>query len=92
MTEAQGRPLRATYKVDGQYAAAVETYLVKAIGLARLRRSCCQWDAPPRSFVDKQGRAFTLSMNSQETAITSRARWNRIRHFQITIETMTEEI
>jgi hypothetical protein len=92
MTEAQGKPLRATYKVDGEHAAAVEAYLVRAIGLSRLRRSCCQWDAPPRSFVDKQGRGFTLTMTSQDTAVTSRARWNQIRQFQITVETMTEEI
>lgn len=92
LAEAQGRPLRATYRVEGRYAGAAEAYFGKAIGLARLRRSCCQWDAPPRSFVDKQGRAFTLAMVSDETKITRRNQWNGIRHFEITVETLTEEI
>lgn len=42
----QGKPLEATYRVSGRFAAATEAYLIKAVGLNRLKRSCCLWDSP----------------------------------------------
>ncbi len=87
----QGKPLRAIYHVSGQFAAQAETYLVKATGLARLRRSCCQWDAPPRQFT-ANGREFSIAMVSGETPVATRAAWPEISTFEITVETMTEDI
>src|ERR1700704_4943432 len=36
--------LRATYRVAGARAAAVEQHLVKTSGMARLRFLCCGWE------------------------------------------------
>ena len=65
---------------------------MKAIGLVRLRRSCCQWDAPGRQFTGARGRAFMLTMGSDETTVSRRTRWGLIRSFEITVITFTEEI
>ncbi|WP_442678526.1 DUF4952 domain-containing protein [Sphingomonas sp. ASY06-1R] len=89
---AQGRPLRATYRVEGRRAAAAETYLIRTLGLAALRRSCCQRDSPPHTFVDATGRTFTLAMVSDESGVTDRSQWKRIAHFEIIVETFTEAI
>lgn len=88
----QGKPLRATYHVSGQFAAQAETYLVTVTGLARLKRSCCQWDAPPRQFKTADGREFSITMVSGETPVATRAAWPKIPTFEIAVETMTEEI
>lgn len=88
----QGKPLRATYRVSGRFAAAVETYLIRAVRLNRLRRSCCQWDAPPNQFTDARGREYMISMTSDETSTASRAKWRQIARFDVTVDTLTEEI
>lgn len=88
----QGKPLRASYQVDGRFAAETERFLGKAIGLAPLQHSCCQWDGPARTFRDRSGRRFTLAMVSDETIVHRRADWPRIPHFAITVELLTEEI
>lgn len=88
----QGKPLRATYRVSGRFAAPAEAYLIRSTRLNRLRRSCCQWDAPPRQFTDASGREYMISMLSDETVVTSRKAWPHIRRFEVIVETLTEEI
>ena len=92
LPDAQGKPLRATYRVPGRYAAGAEAYFVKAFGMERLKRSCCQWDAPARQFKDARGREYSIRMVSGETTRASRAAWPRIPAFEVTVETFTEEI
>ena len=70
----------------------VEAFLIRTTGLAPLRRSCCQWDAPPRSFFDRAGHSFELTMVSDETIAARRAQWTLIRSFQVTVDAFTEEI
>ncbi|WP_165374836.1 DUF4952 domain-containing protein [Sphingomonas montana] len=88
----QGKPLRATYRIAGRHAAAAEDRLVKSVGLTRLKRSCCQWDAPATTFVDTAGREYQVTMVSDETVVTDRRRWNAIRWFEVIVERFTEEI
>lgn len=90
--ERQGKPLRAVYEVAGRDAAVAEAYLVDAVGLERLKRACCQWDAPPRSFRDARGRDFSITMASGETLVSSRERWGDIPVFEIAVDLFTEEI
>jgi hypothetical protein len=51
INDRQGKPLRAAYIVSGKHAASVELALSKSIGLNKLKRSCCQWDSQPTSFL-----------------------------------------
>lgn len=88
----QGKPLVATYRVGGRFAAAAEASLVRSVGLDRLKRSCCQWDAPARQFRDARGREYAITMVSDETTIATRAAWSRIARFEITVTLLTEEI
>lgn len=92
LSESQGKPLRATNHIAGRHAAVAEAYLIKAIGLVQLRRSCCQWDAPERQFTGARGRVFMLTMGSDETTVSRRAQWNLIHNFEITVATFTEAI
>ena len=64
----------------------------RARAAAPLRRSCCQWDAPPRSFFDRVGDSFELTMVSEETIAARWAQWTLIRSFQVTVDAFTEEI
>lgn len=88
----QGKPLRALYRVSGRNAAAVEVYLIKAVRLNKLRRSCCQWDSPPSQFRDARGREYSVTMTSDETPIASRKAWPRIARFEVVVEKLTEDI
>ena len=92
LPDQQGRPLRATYRVAGRHAAGVEASLIRTTGLAPLRRSCCQWDAPPRWFTDRQGHSLKLTMVSDGTIAARRVQWTLIRSFQVTVDAFTEEI
>lgn len=60
LPDRQGKPLRATYHVPGQYAARAERIFVNAVGMPSLRRSCCQWDAPPHWFHGADGQQARL--------------------------------
>jgi len=88
----QGKPLEATYRVSGGFAAATEAYLIKAVGLNRLKRSCCLWDSPASQYRDSIGRDFLISMVSEETMVSSRSGWPQIVVFEITVETFTEDM
>jgi hypothetical protein len=88
----QGRPLRATYRVAGKQAVAVEATLNRTAGLAPLRRFCCQWDGPAGSFTDAAGRSHMISMASGETMVTDRRQWRAIPVFTVIVDRFTEEI
>lgn len=92
LPDQQGRPLRATYRVAGKQAAAVETTLNRMAGLALLRRSCCQWDGPAGSFTDLAGRSYMISMASSETTVRDRRQWSAIPEFTVIVDRFTEEI
>jgi hypothetical protein len=85
-----GAPVRATYDVAGRDAAAVEAYLIRAVGLKPLKRSCCQWDSAPVGFVDPQRGSFMIAMVSDETPVSRREDWGQIKTFRITVEMTTE--
>lgn len=91
MTDRQGRPLQATYVVRGRDAARVETTLARTLGLKRLRRSCCQWDAPAHQF-SIAGRSYSINMVSAETSIVRRDRWRDIPRFDVVVETLTDDV
>jgi hypothetical protein len=88
----QGKPLRALYRVSGVHAARTEALLIKSVGLARLKHSCCQWDAPPAQFRAADGRDYAVSMVSAETSVARRVHWRKIARFEIIVETLTEDI
>ncbi len=92
MPERQGKPLVATYTVSGLHAAAAEAWLVKNVGLIKLKRACCQWDAPAGQFNDKAGRTYQITMASPETTVSARKNWRLIPRFVITVSGFTEEI
>lgn len=88
----QGKPLRATYAVAGEHAAAVEADLIRTARLNPLKRSCCQWDSAPASFGDGAGGIFFIAMISDQTADATRETWPRIANFRITVDMLTDEI
>lgn len=92
MADQQGKPLQAIYHVPGRFAAAAEADLVRKAGLKRLKRSCCQWDAPAGQFHDGSGRDFSITMVSEETVVGRRSDWRLIGTFEIIVETFTEDI
>jgi hypothetical protein len=92
LPDRQGKPLRAIYHVSGRFAAGTEASLIRSVGLGRLSRSCCQWDSPAHQFKDANGREFSITMVSEETAAASRAAWREITTFEVVVETFTEEI
>lgn len=88
----QGKPFRAVYRVPGRFAALAERTFVRAVGMPSLRRSCCQWDAPPHWFHGRDGREYGITMVSDETGARSRAAWPGVPVFEIVIEMYTEDI
>lgn len=92
LPDRQGKPLEATYRIPGRLAARAERLLARSVGLPRLRRSCCQWDAQPHSFRGMDGRSHDIVMVSTETAARTRAAWASIPFFEVTVTTYTEEI
>jgi hypothetical protein len=91
LPDRQGKPMRAVYHLSGRFAAVTEAYLVKFVGLYRLKRSCCQWDSPPHQFKDANGRQYSITMVSDETTVASRAAWGEIKTFEVVVETFTED-
>lgn len=88
----QGKPLHATYRVQGTYAAQVEAVLIRSLGLTPLKTSCCQWDAPPTHYKAPDGREFMIVMASVETPIQRRSAWHKIPHFDVSVRLLTEDI
>ncbi|MBP2301931.1 DUF4952 domain-containing protein [Azospirillum picis] len=92
LPDRQGKPLQATYHVQGRFAARVESYFVKTVGMDALKRVCCQWSSRPTQFTGKAGAEFSITMSSGETIVGSRSEWASIPRFEIVVETFTEEI
>ena len=88
----QGKPLHARYRVPSKDAAAVEDYLVEAVGLVRLQRSCCRWDGPAASFRDASGREYSVLLLSPETPARDRREWPSAPPFEIWVDMFTEKI
>ncbi len=92
LPEQQGKPLQATYHLSGANAVRAERLLGRSIRMPRLRHSCCQWDMPEYWFHATDGRAYGISMVSDETVAGGRGGWPSVRTFQIVVEFSTEEI
>ncbi|WZB75365.1 DUF4952 domain-containing protein [Achromobacter insuavis] len=89
----QGKPLVARYRLDGAAAVEVERYLRQRFDLQPLHYRCCGWEAPPQSWRDpRTGRDYLIVFASEETLVSSRARWDRIDNFHIRVELYTEAI
>ena len=79
----------AEYRVRGTYAAEVEESLVKNFGLVRLKKSCCQWDAPAADYT--QGDAhYEITMTSDEDSpsvvTTARSDWRKLPYFHVIVQ------
>ncbi|BEP94415.1 hypothetical protein GmRootA79_27990 [Acidovorax sp. A79] len=89
----QLRALTATYRVPGAQAAAVERYLARHTGMARLHFVCCGWEPRSRhrgregagSLPGPQGLAYRVSMHSGETLVTRRGGWGAIPWFEVSV-------
>ncbi|MBK1838881.1 DUF4952 domain-containing protein [Azospirillum sp. YIM B02556] len=92
LPDRQGKPLQATYHVQGRFAARVESYFMKAVRLDALKWTCCQWSSRTRQFRSKAGTDFSITMYSGETIFNSRAEWPSIPSFEIIVEAFSEEI
>lgn len=73
----------ARYRVAGTHAAAVESFLAREFKVKKLRLHCCLWESGETFYRHKQGRAFTISMSSEETIITRRKQWAKIPYFYV---------
>ena len=79
----------AEYRVRGPYAVDVEESLVRHFGLARLKKSCCQWDAPAADYT--QGNAhYEITMTSDEDSssvvTTARSDWPKLPYFYVIVQ------
>ncbi len=93
-TQAQYRSRVARYDVRGSDAAAIETLLVTAVGLERLRFVCCGWESLPTSGQVRGTDGFLrlVSMGSGESLLSDRSRWADIPTFVVTVELVLDEI
>lgn len=92
LPDRQGKPLQATYHVQGRFAARVESYFMKAVRLHALKWACCLWSSGTTQFRSKAGTDFSITMYSGETTFNSRAEWPNIPSFGIVVEALSEEI
>lgn len=90
-TQLQNTPFQATYRVPGIHAAEVESYLARAFKIKKMRRNCCVWESTDNFYRDKQGRAFVISMATEETTISSREQWPKIDYFYVIVDWYQEE-
>jgi hypothetical protein len=90
-SDLQGSPLQASYRVEGEKAADVESYLAKELALKALRRTCCLWESTENSFRDKAGRSHVMTMGTEETTIDRREDWGRIPYFHVTVNLYRED-
>ncbi|CAN7430619.1 DUF4952 domain-containing protein [Acidovorax sp. LjRoot117] len=87
----QLRALVATYRVPGAQAAAVERYLVRRTGMARLHFVCCGWE--PRNRRGREGagslpgpaEAYIVEMAAGDTLVTRRSDWAQIPWFEVRV-------
>jgi hypothetical protein len=92
----QLRALIATYRVPGEHASRVESYLSRRTNMAKLRFVCCGWE--PSSRVSprlgrlpiKIGEGNEVAMSSMETVVSKRHRWKDIEWFYVTVTVYLE--
>lgn len=101
LTDLQGKPMIATYKVTGDKAATVEGYLVKVFDMPALKFICCGWE-PVENLPDKSiklnghysdpktGIFYSIAMGSGETLVSDRQNWSEIPYFYIKVKTFTD--
>lgn len=79
----------AEYRVRGIYAAAVEESLVRDFGLARLKKSCCQWDGAAADYA-QGGAHYEITMTSDEDSAavvtTGRSDWGKLAYFHVIVQ------
>lgn len=87
---------RATYRVPGTGAAAVESQLVRSVKMPRMRYMCCGWESMSRAggitqghFYNK-GARFDVSMSSGDTPVRERRRWVDIATFEVSVVSYLE--
>lgn len=90
-TDRQDAPFEASYRVAGTHAAGVENYLARELKVKKLRRNCCVWESTDNFYRDQQGRAFTISMATEETTVSSRNQWAKIAYFYVTMDWYRDE-
>ena len=79
----------AEYRVRGTYAAEVEDSLVRNFGLARLTKSCCQWDGPAADFTQANAHyqiAMTSDEDSSSVVTTGRSDWRKLSYFHVVVQ------
>ena len=86
----QGKPWQATYRVRGVHAGEVERYLMKVFKVKKLTRTCCVWESINNSYRDAEFRPLVISIATEETRVTSRARWREIPYFYVTVSVYPE--
>jgi hypothetical protein len=92
-TEAQLDVLKATYKVSGEDAADIESYLQQSFQMPHLKFVCCGWEPGPGRGSYKPGAAtnnssgfeYQITMWSEETLIDDRSDWNKIPFFYVAV-------
>ncbi len=85
-TDLQDAPFEASYRVAGIHAAEVESYLARELKIKKLRRNCCVWESTDNSYRDREGRAFRISMSTEETTISRRNQWAKITYFYVIVD------
>jgi hypothetical protein len=87
----QVRALVATYRVSGDRAAAVESYLRRHTKMARLKRTCCTWEPDARgdprygSLPSRTDYPYEISMGTEENLVSRREDWKQIPWFIISV-------
>ncbi len=90
--------LRATYRVAGSHASAVEARLIANARMPRLRYLCCGWESLPRRprdqarvgvYTHKEQR-YEITMTSGESTVKQRARWPEIPFFEVKVTTFLD--
>ncbi|MFZ6758225.1 DUF4952 domain-containing protein [Undibacterium sp. Ji50W] len=90
---AQIHVLRVRYRVAGPAAARVEDYFVTQAHMGRMKRACCLWETLPSRQHPGSGRFasghefdYSISMASEETLVSRRADWPKIKWFYVMVE------
>jgi Domian of unknown function (DUF4952) len=92
----QLRALVATYRVPGEHAGSVESYLSRRTKMAKLRFVCCGWEPSARAsprlgrLPIAIGESNEVTMSSMETLVTKRWRWKEIEWFYVTVTVYLE--
>jgi hypothetical protein len=96
-SKGQLKALVATYRVKGQNAPQVESYLIRKTGMAKLHFYCCGWEpntrrgSPEGNLKLGQEQQYEVSMQSEETIVPTRGQWRRIQWFYVSVTLLLED-